>query len=135
MNPFQINQLDHVAINVKEMEVSIAWYQKVLGLKKYKLEKWGGYPVFMLAGKTGVAIFPANSNDKHISKNTNDIKIDHFAFKVSNDNFTKAMIHFTTIGINYKVKDHFYFQSVYTNDPDGHIVELTTLMVDEKDFY
>jgi len=35
MKPFNINFLDHVAIYVNDMDVSIEWYSKVLGLKKY----------------------------------------------------------------------------------------------------
>ena len=52
MIPFKINFLDHVAIRVKDMEVSIEWYSRVMGLKKYKLEKWEEFPVFMLSGKS-----------------------------------------------------------------------------------
>ena len=134
MHPFQIGQLDHVAINVKEMEVSISWYQKVLGLKKYKLKKWGEFPVFMLAGQTGVAIFPANQLETKKTEN-NNLKIDHFAFILSNENFTKAIQHYKNLAIEYQFKDHTYFHSIYTTDPDGHTVELTTLTVEEKDFY
>ena len=76
MHPFEIEQLDHVAINVRDMEISIAWYQKVLGLKQYKVKMWGEYPVFMLKGKTGVAIFPSNVNDKERDPNYNEVKID-----------------------------------------------------------
>ena len=36
---------------------------------------------------------------------------------------------------DFHVEDHFYFDSIYIKDPDGHTVELTTLKVDEKDFY
>ena len=43
MESFKLTQehLNHVAICVKDMNESIDWYQKVLGLKKYQLEKWG----------------------------------------------------------------------------------------------
>ncbi|MCK5402100.1 MAG: VOC family protein, partial [Flavobacteriaceae bacterium] len=49
MASFNINFLDHVAIRVKNMDTSIEWYTRVMGLKKYQLEKWGEFPVFMLS--------------------------------------------------------------------------------------
>ena len=56
-HPFEIDFLDHVAIRVSDMEVSVRWYERVLGLKKYQFDAWGTYPIFMMAGKTGIAIF------------------------------------------------------------------------------
>jgi len=58
----EIKFLDHVAIRVTDLRVSAAWYEKVLGLKKYQLAKWGEYPIFMLAKKSGIALFPADKN-------------------------------------------------------------------------
>ena len=135
MKPFEINFLDHVAIRVKDMEVSINWYSKVLGLKKYRLEKWGEFPVFMLSGKSGIAIFPANLDDKKQPVNSKNIKIDHFAFNVSNDNFEKAKTYFNEINETFKFLDHHYFHSIYLKDPDNHTVELTTLLTENNDFY
>jgi len=135
MNDFKLDFLDHVAIRVKDMEVSARWYQKVLGLKKYQLEKWGEFPIFMLSGKSGVALFPANSKDPELNASSHNVKIDHFAFNVTNENFKKARIKYEELGLDYIFKDHFYFHSIYTADPDGHTVELTTLMVDEESFY
>ncbi len=54
---FSLNFLDHVAIRVKDIELSVKWYQTVLNLKKYQLAEWGDFPIFMLSGKTGVALF------------------------------------------------------------------------------
>lgn len=114
--------LDHVAIKVADMERSIEWYETVLGLQKVRLEAWGEVPVFMLAGKTGVAIFPA---DGEVKENA-DILIHHFAFNVDRENFAAAQQRYEALGINYDFQDHFYFHSIYTHDPDGHRVELTT---------
>jgi len=135
MKPFNINFLDHIAIRVKDMEVSIDWYSKVLGLKKYQLEKWGEFPIFMLAGKSGVAIFPANLEHEKLNFKSRNVKIDHFAFNVSNEDFEKAQNHFNSIGESFQFQDHHYFHSIYLKDPDSHTVELTTIMVDENDFY
>ncbi|MBT8266058.1 MAG: VOC family protein [Bacteroidia bacterium] len=135
MNPFEINFLDHVAIYVEDMDRSIDWYQRVMGLKKYQLEQWGAYPVFMLSGKSGLAIFPAHMDDPKFPKNSRHISIEHFAFNVSHKNFTKAQEHFKDLNETFTFQDHHYFHSIYLKDPDGHKVELTTLMIDEKDFY
>jgi catechol 2,3-dioxygenase-like lactoylglutathione lyase family enzyme len=135
MKPFNINFLDHVAIYVKDMEVSINWYAKVLGLKKYQLEKWGAFPVFMMTNKTGVAIFPANLNHDKINPESRNVRIEHFAFNVTNDDFIKAQNHFKNLNIPFEFQDHHYFHSIYLRDPDNHKVELTTIMVDEDSFY
>jgi len=133
MAPFQINFLDHVALYVADMERSISWYQEVLGLQKYQLEHWGAFPIFMLAGKSGVALFPAHlKGTKH---SLPDIRIDHFAFNVSNEAFEQAQEHFQKLEIPYEFQDHHYFHSVYLTDLDGHTVELTTIQVAEETFY
>jgi catechol 2,3-dioxygenase-like lactoylglutathione lyase family enzyme len=133
--PFDINFLDHVAIRVKDLNTSAEWYEKVLGLKKYQLPEWGPFPIFMLAGKSGIALFPANQDHQALDQNSRNVKIDHFAFNVSNEDFEKAKKHYETINLEYSFQDHHYFHSIYTKDPDGHVVELTTLVVDEKTFY
>ena len=132
---FQIDRLDHVAIRVRDMDVSVAWYERVLGLKKYQVPEWGDFPIFMFSGKCGVALFPANLNDTELDSESKNIKIDHFAFHVSNKNFDKAISRYEALNLEFKIEDHIYFHSVYTQDPDGHKVELTTIVVDPDSFY
>lgn len=132
---FEIEFLDHVAIRVKSIEVSADWYERVLGLKKYQLPKWGEYPIFMMSNTSGVALFPAELADEKLDKNSKNIGIDHFAFNVTNKNFEIAKNRYLSLGLNFTIKDHYYYHSMYTKDPDGHNVELTTLMVNAKDFY
>ncbi|MEO1262482.1 MAG: VOC family protein [Bacteroidota bacterium] len=131
----KLNYLDHVAIYVADMEKSAAWYEKVLGLKKHVVEKWTPFPIFMLAGKCGIALFPADTSQPPVKKSYKGAKIDHFAFNVDNDEFLKARKHYEALGIKYNFQDHFYFHSIYTQDPDGHTVELTTMMVEEEEFF
>lgn len=135
MKAFDINFLDHVAIRVKNMEASIQWYQEVLGLNMYKLKEWGEFPVFMLAGKSGIAIFPADLADDMINQRSRYVIIDHFAFNVSNKDFLRAQDYFNKINQDFDFQDHHYFHSIYLRDPDNHKVELTTIMVNEDAFY
>jgi catechol 2,3-dioxygenase-like lactoylglutathione lyase family enzyme len=134
-NEIEIQFLDHIAIRVKDVDISAAWYQKVLGLKKHQLPEWGPFPIFMLSGKSGVALFPANLNDAKLDLNSGNVKIDHFAFNVSKENFENAKRRYSELHLEFSIKDHHYFHSIYTEDPDGHTVELTTLSVSEKEFY
>jgi catechol-2,3-dioxygenase len=53
------------------------------------------------------------------------VKIDHFAFRVDEENFKSALLHFNNLSIPFQVQDHHYYESVYISDPDGHCVELT----------
>ncbi len=131
----EINFLDHVAIRVIDLDVSADWYEKVLGLKRHQPAEWGEYPIFMLSNRSGIALFPADEKDKQIDLTSKNVKIDHFAFNVNKENFEKAKKRYTTLNLEFNIQDHHYFHSIYTKDPDGHTVELTTLVVDENKFY
>lgn len=134
-NEIAIEFLDHVAIRVQDLNVSVEWYQKVLGLKKHQLPEWGDFPIFLLSGKAGIALFPARLTDSKLDLKSKNVKIDHFAFNVTNENFEKAKKRYTDLNLEFNIQDHYYFHSIYTKDPDGHTVELTTIVVDENKFY
>ena len=135
MKAFEIRFLDHVAIRVSNIETSVDWYQKVLGLKRMNIPEWGNFPVFMSCDKTGIAIFPANLNDPKNNLQSRHTGISHFAFNLLNEDFSKAKKYFDDLGLRFEFQDHFYFHSIYIKDPDGHTVELTTIVADENEFY
>jgi catechol 2,3-dioxygenase-like lactoylglutathione lyase family enzyme len=134
-NEITLEFLDHVAIRVKDLHLSVEWYQKVLGLKKYQLPEWGEFPIFLLSGKSGIALFPAKITDVQLELNSRNVKIDHFAFNVTKENFEKAKKRYKELNLEFNIQDHYYFHSIYTKDPDGHTVELTTIVIDENKFY
>ena len=134
-NEIILEFLDHVALRVADIEASAKWYEKVLGLKRYQLPEWGDFPIFLLAGKSGIALFPAKTTDPELQPTSKNVKIDHFAFNVNNENFEKAKKRYAELDLDFNIQDHYFFESIYTKDPDGHTVELTTLKVNEQEFY
>ena len=98
-NKFKVDFLDHVAITVSNIKKSIEWYEKVICLRKHIVTEWGDYPVMMMAGKTGLAIFPANSKEIKSQKVLEDIRIKHFAFNVDESNFELAKVRFKSLEI------------------------------------
>lgn len=135
MDEIAIEFLDHVALRVADVEASASWYEKVLGLKRYQLPEWGDFPIFLLSGKSGIALFPAHPDDPKLDLNSRNVKIDHFAFHVTHENYEKAKKRFSSLHLDFHTQDHHYFDSIYTKDPDGHTVELTTLKENGGEFY
>jgi len=117
MPDIKIKYLDHIALRVKDLERAANWYEQVLGLKRVQPEEWKPWPIFMVAGETGVALFP--------EKEGQPIAPDHFAFRVGQEGFNAAQKKLRGLGIDFSIQDHTYFESLYFEDPDGHTVELT----------
>jgi len=89
----------------------------------------------MSCSKSRVAVFPANPADPVIDKQSNHTVVSHFAINVSNENFVKAQKHYENLSLEFDFEEHYSFHSIYTKDPKGHTVELTTIVVEEKTFY
>lgn len=120
----QLQHIDHVAIRATDPERSARWYMDVLGLKRCPIPEWDPYPIMMMSGDQGIAIFPPKGDpDDHDPRS---VRIDHIAFRVDGENFARAQVHFDQLQIPYTIQDHVYFHSLYLHDPDGHQIELTT---------
>lgn len=120
---FELEGFDHVAIHVKDVEASVAWYKDVLRLERRLEEEWGLHPAVVCLGDSCVAIFPAE--DDGVAREA----IDHFAFRVDRANFERAQEAFRERGIGFRFADHGASHSVYISDPDGHRIEITTYEV------
>ena len=127
---FKVQQLDHVAISVRDIDGSADWYAKTLGLERRS--PWDGEPVMMCAGDTCLALFSADGPGIAMSEpeRRRHLTARHIAFKVDQANFDAARKEFRDKAIDSRFADHGVCHSVYVDDPDGHTIELTTYEVD-----
>jgi len=123
---FVLRRIDHVALTVRDVERSIAWYRDVFGLERRHEETWGDYPVMMFAGDTALALFQARGPVQDAPDHGSTAIMRHLAFQVDRSNFMKAQETLRTLGIAFTFQDHSISQSIYLRDPDGYELELTT---------
>ena len=126
---FEVEGIDHVALAVRDVAASVAWYQEVLGLERMFAESWGEYPAVVGKGTTAVALFPVESDDPKPRPSRDVLAMRHLAFRADRENFLEAQAELTAGGIEFECQDHAVAHSIYFDDPDGHQIEITTYEV------
>jgi catechol 2,3-dioxygenase-like lactoylglutathione lyase family enzyme len=117
----KLQSLDHIAITVRDVEASAAWYSDVLGLERRHQEVWGSMPAMVCAGKTAIALFPGGKKEP-VDPNM----FRHFALRADRKQFAQAQEELRARGISFNFEDHTLSHSIYFEDPDGYVVEITT---------
>ena len=120
----QLEALDHVAVIVRDLDVSTRFYEEVVGLRRVHAEAWGEYPVALVAGSSGagVALFPAGAEGVPDERDENV----HFAFRTSRAGYEAAKAELARRVIGFEEWDHAVALAVYFRDPDGHQIEIAT---------
>ena len=125
-----LHSLDHIALTVRDVAASAAWYAEVLGLTRVHEDVWGDVPTMMAAGNdTMLALFPvkvAPGSDPKPPSGKDVIAMRHFAFRTDRAGFEQAQTHLRERGIEFRCEDHTIAHSIYFHDLDGHKVEITT---------
>lgn len=120
----KIERVGHLVISVRDMETSLDFYTRVLGLK-------------LMGEDSGVTFLSANGRDHHeISlveiglqaekAKINELGLVHFAFRLRSE--ADLLEAYETllkeeVQVAYTV-NHGVTKSVYFLDPDGHLVEV-----------
>jgi catechol 2,3-dioxygenase len=119
----RLQQLDHVAIAVRDVARSVGWYCDVLGFER-RFEVWGEHPAMVCTGDTCVALFPADGSDP--PPGPESIAMLHVAFRANRGAFEHAQRELRARDIGFDFQDHEVAHSIYFHDPDGHQLEITT---------
>ena len=129
---FTIDRIDHVVLNVKDVEISAAWYQRVLGMER---EDFG--PDSRTALKFGgqkLNLRPTGA-DKHkwvaatdTSPGTADLCF--ITATVAEDVITHLHDHgiMIELGPVPRIGALGPIRSVYCRDPDGNLVEIASYL-------
>ena len=122
----EVEGIDHVALNVRDVERSVRWYCDVLGLERRHAGLWGDSPAFVGAGDTALALFPAKPGATVVATGRDRIVMLHLAFRVDAQGFVRAKEELARRAIAWEFQDHEISHSIYFSDPDGHQLEITT---------
>jgi len=125
----QLDYIDHFAISVKSLQTSFDWYKKVLGFEMFHqwkttwMIKLGTMRIGLFERPQGAAIDDLDSK----------IAFQHLAFHVSPHAFIEAQVQLGDLGIQMEgPEDTGVAYSLFINDPDGHLLELTTYYGEDK---
>ena len=122
---FRVEGIDHVALAVRDVARSVAWYQDVLGLERRYADVWGDFPAVVGVGTTSLAFFPARVPEP-TPPGRDTLAVRHIAFRVDRAAFDQARGGLQARGLALRFEDHTAAHSLYFTDPDGHQLEITT---------
>lgn len=135
MKSITVTELDHIVLNVKDIDASLAFYTGVLGLKAERVQEFKegkiGFPSVRINGDTIIDLFPLkNASARQAGAGTAAGNLNHFCLVVEKEDFS---------GIVDYLKGHSVAilrgpisrwgargraTSVYFHDPDGNEVEI-----------
>ena len=119
----KLQTLDHVGLVVSDIDRSIEWYQRMLGLERVHRDAWGDYPAMLVKGGSGVALFAGNETPVQPSAFDS---LPHVGFRASGQHYEQARSELRAAGIDFRESDHDAARSIYLLDPDAHLIEITT---------
>ena len=127
---YVIEALDHVAIYVRDLPQSVAWYESILGMKIRGQDQdsiGSGNPVVMSAGSAAVTLFPSMPESPASTYEFHG----HIAMRLTRPNLEQAQLHLEQCGIEITRVQYATGIAIYFNDPDGYLIEFNTYELDD----
>jgi catechol 2,3-dioxygenase-like lactoylglutathione lyase family enzyme len=134
MARLNITGLDHIVLNVGDIDRSLTFYTEVLGLKGERVEEFKagkvGFPSVRINAATIIDLFPTKNGTPRAGGEKNNGNLNHFCLVVENAEFASVINHLKesqiTIGegpvSRWGARGR--ATSVYFLDPDGNEIEI-----------
>lgn len=122
-----IQGIDHVAINVKDLDKAVEFYTKVLGLKVTKREpSKPGIEYFLDAGPSLVGIIQAKDLEQSHPFTNEGLGANHFSFRIHAKDFDQMIEHLEKNNVKIEfAKKREKSWSLYFYDLDENKLEIT----------
>lgn len=129
MKPIKVTELDHIVLNVSDIDRSLDFYANVLGLKIERLDEFRagkiGFPSARINEHTIIDLFPSKENGEKKQGNLN-----HFCVVVEKEDFSGIEDYLKTRGVpilngpisRWGARGR--ATSVYFHDPDKNEIEI-----------
>ncbi len=129
-----IQGIDHVALNVKNLDESLQFYTEILGLKITAREfQKPGIEYFLDAGTSLIGLIQAASENPHHPFQQEGLGANHLSFRVKASDFDATVKALENRGVKVLfVKKRPKSWSVYFLDPDGNKLEITSWPQEES---
>jgi len=118
----RVTGLDHVVLRVADAEVSLVWYQQLLGLEGLRVDEWrrGEVPFVSVRvdDATIIDLLEGGRSDAaldHVALVVDDVDLDELAASGTVEVVTGPAPRWGARGTG---------RSLYVRDPDGHVIEL-----------
>lgn len=136
MDQITVTELDHIVLNVRDIDRSVKFYTEVLGLRAERLDEFKsgkvGFPSVRINDQTIIDLFPESNaapSPREGIKNDNG-NLNHFCLVVGQQDFSGIVNYLTERQISIREGPVSRWgargraTSVYFLDPDGNEVEI-----------
>jgi catechol 2,3-dioxygenase-like lactoylglutathione lyase family enzyme len=134
MKPIKVTELDHIVLNVKDIDRAIVFYADVLGLEIERLEEFRagkiGFPSARINEHTIIDLSPLKDQAGEKSSAPALRNLNHFCVVVEKDDFSGIVDYLKSHGVailngpisRWGARGR--ATSVYFHDPDGNEIEI-----------
>jgi catechol 2,3-dioxygenase-like lactoylglutathione lyase family enzyme len=134
MKPIKVTELDHIVLNVKDIDRALDFYANVLGLKIERLEEFRagkiGFPSARINEHTIIDLSPLKEDAGQERDAAARCNLNHFCLVVEKDDFAGIVDYLKGHGVPILTGPISRWgargraTSVYFHDPDGNEIEI-----------